>query len=211
MVIFVMRESLQPPPMIADVMADDGISWSRLVTAVVLLGLSVAIGYRTSRDPPRPDAVPQPVHESVVAAVELPPLDATVVAAVEFPPLDPAVVAAPATLSDVSAPAGPSRLKAYAEPRRAGERRHIGRAANRSAVSQGQGARPRRHHVARAGREPGTSRPSVRTRAQVRGEYLRSREVVAALTGEDSGSAYLTRAAARQRAARFEGARSRRR
>lgn len=47
-----MRESLQPPPMIADVMADDGISWSRLVTAIVLLGLSLAIGYRTAREPP---------------------------------------------------------------------------------------------------------------------------------------------------------------
>lgn len=199
MVTFLMRESLQPPPMpmIADVMADDGISWSRLVTAVVLLGLSLAIGYRTSRDP-RPEPVPQPVHESVVAAVELPRLDAT-------------VVDAPAPLPDVAAPASPMRVNTagHAQSRRAVERRHVGRAANRAADRQG--ARPRRNHAALAGREPATTRRSFRSRAQVRGEYLRNREVVAALTGEDSGSAYLTRVAARQRAARLEVARSRRR
>lgn len=43
----------------------------------------------------------------------------------------------------------------------------------------------------------------VLTRAQIVREYLASREQVAALTGEDSGSAWLTRAAARQRTAQW--------
>ena len=61
--------------------------------------------------------------------------------------------------------------------------------------------RPRQHDVALAARESGTIRRSFRTQAQVRREYLRTRNVVAALTGEDSGSDYLMRLAARQRAA----------
>ena len=35
--------------------------------------------------------------------------------------------------------------------------------------------------------------PSTRTRAEVQAEYIASREEVAALTGEDSGSAWLAR------------------
>jgi hypothetical protein len=46
----------------------------------------------------------------------------------------------------------------------------------------------------------------TRRRSEVRGEYIASREQVAALTSEDSGSAYLARLAARQRAARSNGA-----
>lgn len=38
---------------------------------------------------------------------------------------------------------------------------------------------------------------SARSRAEVRAEYMAARDQVAALTGEDSGSAYLTRTAAR--------------
>jgi hypothetical protein len=38
----------------------------------------------------------------------------------------------------------------------------------------------------------------VRTRAQVEREYFRSRDLVAAFTGEHSGSVYLTRVAAEQ-------------
>ena len=41
----------------------------------------------------------------------------------------------------------------------------------------------------------------IRTRSDLRREYLQAREQVAALTSEDSGSAYLTRLAARQSAA----------
>lgn len=193
--MFPMRESLQPPPPLADFMADDGISWARLVTAIVSLGLSLAIGYRTSRDPPRPRAVPQPVPERMVAGVELVPLVQTEVA-----PLPVQSVPSPAA----AAPAGPAR----AEPLRTGEARRAVRAANRSSPGP---LRPRRRHAAVAVREPGAVRRSVRTRAQVQREYPRSRDGVAALTGEDSGSAYLARLAARQRAASLEGAGHRRR
>ncbi|HEY0884643.1 MAG TPA: hypothetical protein VGE20_05150 [Ramlibacter sp.] len=177
--------------------AGDGISWSRLVTAVVLLALSVAIGYRTPRDPPRPEAVPQPVREQVVAAVELAPLD---------PPAGNAFV--PSSTDRPDASGAPLKAAGHADPRRAGERRQMGPAAGGRPASDV--VRPRRHHVARAQSELRTGRRSVRTRAQVRAEYLRHREVVAALTGEDSGSAYLARVAARQRAARLEGAGRRR-
>lgn len=43
------------------------------------------------------------------------------------------------------------------------------------------------------------------TRAEVRAEYLASRDQVAALTGEDSGSAYLARAAGRPVPRRLAG------
>ena len=66
--------------MLPDVTADDGISWMRLVTAIVFLGLSLAIGYRTPADPPRPEDVPQPVSQRVAAGVELAPLEQTIVA-----------------------------------------------------------------------------------------------------------------------------------
>jgi hypothetical protein len=192
-----MRESPPPPPLIADVIAGDGISWSRLVTAVVLLALSVAIGYRTARDPPQPEAVPQPVRERVVAGIDL-------------PPLRPIAAGVPAPVSGSSAPEAGGSLEA---PRHAGhvrvaERDHVAPAAHHSSASRA--LRPRRHHVAHARGELRATERKVRTRAQVRAEYLRHREVVAALTGEDSGSAYLTRVAARQRAARLEGAGRRR-
>lgn len=192
-----MRESLQTPAIPAEFLSEGGLSPLRLVTAIVLLALSLAIGYRSDRDPPPAKAVPQPVRESVVAGVELAPLNPIAVA-----PLPRSNVSTPGSLA-------PAKAGGQAEPRRAGERRQAGRAANRAAA--GQGARPRRHHAALAAREPGASRRAGRTRAQVRAEYLRNREVVAALTGEDSGSAYLMRVAARQRAARLEGAGQRRR
>jgi hypothetical protein len=44
-----------------------------------------------------------------------------------------------------------------------------------------------------------------RTRAQVRGEYLANRDAVHALTGEDSGSAYLTGGEPSARANRLAG------
>lgn len=188
-----MRESLHPAPMLAGGTGDDGISWVRVVTAIVLLALSLAIGTRTARDPPRPGAMPQPVREGVIAGVELLPLAA-------------AVVDVPAS-SDASPTAGLRTSRAARL--RAGEGRQIGRAGNRATASQP--VRPRLHHVALAGRLPRPIRQSGRTRAQVRAEYLRSREAVAALTGEDSGSAYLMRVAARERAARPAGAGHRRR
>ncbi|NKE66562.1 hypothetical protein RAMLITH_12075 [Ramlibacter sp. RBP-2] len=188
-----MRESPPPPALIADVIAGDGISWSRLVTAVVLLALSLAIGHRTARDPPQPKAVPQPVREQIVAAVEL-------------PPLPPAAGAKLAPSSSDWPAASPAQLNAagHAEPVRAGPRGQMSPAADGRPASHV--VRPPRHHATRTGSELRASRRTVRTRAQVRAEYLRNREVVAALTGEDSGSAYLTRVAARQRAARPEGA-----
>lgn len=187
-----MRESQPPPAIPAEFLPGGGTSPLRLVSAVVLLALSLAIGYRSDRDPPPAEAVPQPVRESVVAGVELPPLDSS-------------FAGAPLVLSSVSAPGSLEVVKAAgtAGPSRAGERRQASRAASRATV--GQGARPRRHHAGVAGREPGATRRAVRTRAQVRAEYLRTREVVAALTGEDSGSAYLMRIAARERAARLKG------
>lgn len=193
-----MRESLQPPPIPAEFLYDDGISPVRLVTAIVLLALSLAIGYRSARDPAPPEPAPQPVPDRVVAAVELPPLGSVAVAA----PLPPPDASPPRSLAPVKA-------AAHAEPPRARASRHqISHARNRALASHA--TRSRRHQVVAAAYEPAALRRSVRTRAQVRGEYLRTREVVAALTGEDSGSVYLTRVAARQRAARLEGAGRRR-
>lgn len=187
-----MRETVQPPPLLADAASDDGISSLRVVSAVVLLALSLAIRYRTAQAPP---PVPQPVPERLVAGVDLPPLVPVPVAA-----------GVPAPFSSPSAAAGPEPRQParHADQLRARERPQVARAANRSSGSPG--VRARRHHVAQPGSQPRSSRRSLRTRAQVRAEYLRSRDVVAALTGEDSGSAYLTQLAARRRAARPAGA-----
>lgn len=181
--------------MLADVMPVEDVSWSRLVSAIVLLGLSLAIGYRTGYAPP-PRAVPLPVPERIVAVVDL-------------PPLAPVVVDALAPLADVPAPVEPAALQpaAHADRIRPGEPHQIARASHPSA---GRAMRPRPHRVMHAASQLRPVRPSVRTRAQVRAEYLRSRDVVAALTGEDSGSAYLARVAARQRAARTQGTSHRR-
>lgn len=46
---------------------------------------------------------------------------------------------------------------------------------------------------------------SQRTRADVRAEYLASRDQVAAVTGEDSGSSWLARRAVRQAPTRLAG------
>lgn len=192
-----MRDSPPPsPPLIADVIAGDGISWSRLVTAVVLMALSLAIGHRTGRDPPQPEAVPQPVREQVVAAIELPPRYSAA-----------GDTLLPSWRDRPAASPAPLRAVGHAEPRRAGERDQIGTARGHSAS---RAVRPRARHAARTQSELRTSRRTVRTRAQVRADYLRNREVVAALTGEDSGSIYLTQLAARQRATRLEGAGRRR-
>ncbi len=182
--------------MIADVMADDGISWLRLVTAVVLLALSLAIGQRSERQThPAPKAVPQPVHESVVAEVELVPFAAPDAATTQ--PAASLLETQPSASLPDPAMAAPAPATGPAEPLRRGKARQVDRAAQRPAVSQA--VRLRRQPAALAVRAPPATR--ARTRGQVRSEYLRSREIVAALTGEDSGSAYLARVAARQRAA----------
>lgn len=177
-------------------MPDDGISWFRLVSAVVLLALSLAIGHRTAHAPP-PKAVPQPVLEGIVAGVDL-------------PPLDPVAAEVPAPVPDSSAPEAAASPEApgHADHVRVAERRHVAAAAHHASASRV--LRPRRHQAAHARAHVRAAGRNVRTRAQVRAEYLRHREVVAALTGEDSGSAYLARVAARQRAARLEGAARRR-
>lgn len=190
-----MHEPLPQPPLIADVIADDPLPWARLMSAIVLVGLSLAIGYRSGRAPPPPEAVPQPVQERVVEGAELPPVG---------PPAAAALLPVPAVVAIASV--APSDLAARAELHRPGARSLIGRSGSRP--SGRQVLRPRRDGVA-AGK-PGAIRQTARTRDQVRREYLRSREVVAAFTGEDSGSAYLAQAAARQRAARLAGAGHRR-
>jgi hypothetical protein len=116
------------------------------------------------------------------------------VVSADLAPLDPAVVSGPRTIPDISA-APPFVAPARAEPVRElaprvahGMHRHLW-------VK----TRPR------AGVRVVAHRGLVRTRAQVQSEYVRSRDFVAAFTGEDSGSVYLARVAAERRAALGSG------
>lgn len=172
-----MQEPVHVPSLPPDLVAGADISWARLITGVMLLVLSLVMGYRGMHRPPPPKAEPHPVRNQLVVSADLPPMEAD-------------VVSAPRTIPDISA--APPLAAARAE------RVHELGQRLRSPVHRRWPARARLHRhpnsrmVARSG--------GVRTRAQVKREYFRSRDLVAAFGGEDSGSVYLTRMAGEQRA-----------
>jgi hypothetical protein len=183
-----MREAPKPPPLLADVMPAGGVSWPRVVTAIVLLALSLAIGFRGTRHQPAPKAVPQPVPRHLVAGADLPALQP------EFAPLrgSTGLAAARMVRTEAMQPA---------------IRHPVWHAAARPAARRVAFARREQAPSGHARQRASTAHALTRTRGEVEREYLRARDVVAAFTGEDSGSAYLMRASARERAARFDASR----
>lgn len=178
-----------PPRSAAEVGShDDGLPWVRLITGLAALAmLAVPVGRHVA------GSGTQPIAARVVTAQALPPaqpLPRPVLPSRETE--DGSVDAAPS-----AAPASPSTTEAG--PVAAGLSDRVARAATVPA-----------HHlrrVATTSRRAGAYRQFARTargltRAQVVREYLASREQVAALTGEDSGSVWLTRTRTKQRAMR---------
>jgi hypothetical protein len=175
-----MHEPVHVPTLPPDLVAGADISWARLITGIMLLVLSLVIGWRSTHRPPPPKAVPHPVREQLVVSADL-------------APMEPGAVSGVRTIPDIS-DAPPFVPAARAEPVRELAPR-AGHAAHRVSIKHA------RHHshgdsrlIARAS--------VVRTRADVRREYFRNRDFVAAFGGEDSGSVYLARLAAEHRAAR---------
>jgi hypothetical protein len=174
-----MHEPVRVPTLPPDLMAGADISWARLITGIVLLVLSLVMGYRSAHRPAPPKAEPHPVRNQLVVSADL-------------PPLEPAVVGGVRTIPDISA--APSVVPdTRVEPVREVAPR-LKSAAHRRWPTH---ARLHQHRNSRLVARSG----SARTRAQVEREYFRSRDLVAAFGGEDSGSVYLTRVAAERRGA----------
>jgi hypothetical protein len=176
-----MRERVEVPSLPPDFTSGDGVSWPRLVTGLMLLALSLVMGYRSTHHPPPPKAEPHPVRDQLVVSAELPPLQAELVSG------STTVIRPPAEVAPAEG--------AEPHPSFAGRDEH---ALQRHTLKH---ARLHRHGERRL-----VARTrSIRTRAEVRREYFRDRDFVAAVTGEDSGSVYLTRRAAEQREALGSG------
>jgi hypothetical protein len=179
-----MHEPVRVPTLPPDLVAGADISWARLITGVVLLVLSLVMGYRSAHHPPPPKAEPHPVRNQLVVSADL-------------PPLEPAVVGGVRTIPDISA------VEPFVAANRSESVRELGSRLKSPTHRRWQAhARLHRHPNSRV-----VARNSfVRTRAEVRREYFRDRDFVAAFGGEDSGSVYLSRVAAERRTAHIPGA-----
>jgi hypothetical protein len=174
-----MPEPVRVPSLPPDFLAGDDISWARLITGIVLLVLSLVIGYRSAHHPPPPKAVPHPVRNQLVVSADL-------------PPLEPAVVSGSGEIPDISAVAPLVAADRAESVREAAPR--VGHASHRVLIEQARHHRRGEVHLVAHAR-------FIRTRSDVQREYFRDRDFAAAFGGEDSGSMYLTRMAAEHRAA----------
>jgi hypothetical protein len=180
-----MSEPVRVPTLPPDLVAGADISWARLITGIMLLVLSVVMGYRGIHHPPPPKAVPHPVRQQLVVSADL-------------APMEPAVASGVRTIPDISAVA-PFVPDARAEPDREVAPR-VERVSHRLWIKR---VRHYRHrHALLIARTRYT-----RTRAQIEREYFRDRDFAAAFGGEDSGSVYLSRLAAERREASATGRR----
>jgi hypothetical protein len=176
-----MHEPVHVPTLPPDLVAGADISWARLITGIMLLVLSLVIGWRSTHRPPPPKAVPHPVREQLVVSAEL-------------APMEPGAVSGVRTIPDIS-DAPPFVPAARAEPVREVAPR-VGPAPRRIWIKHARDHRRGEVHLVAHTR-------FIRTRSQVEREYLRDRDFAAAFGGEDSGSVYLMRLASRGREARI--------
>lgn len=175
--------------------AEEGLPWVRLVTGVFIVAVSLMVSWRAGR---LPDPFVAPVAAPTALAAPIVPLQPA--QAEDCPPL---------ALQEPPPPAA-APLKVAAtpiKPVQASRRAHHVRRSTARARAPASVAR--RGPSAVAAVQPARTKLG-RTRAEVRQEYIAAREQVAALTGEDSGSAFLARLAARRVAVptRHAGARS---
>ncbi|HKB54352.1 MAG TPA: hypothetical protein VKD22_10150 [Ramlibacter sp.] len=176
------RGAPQPAPAITA--HADGLPWVRLITGLVALAIfAIPAGRHAGESRTRP------IADRVIAVEALPP--AQPLPRPILPPHESgdAPTAAPAARQGSSTaqarPVAVAQRKAGRVTAAARHRRRIAGTSHQARVDR---------HAARA--------THALTRAQVVREYLAARDQVAALTGEDSGSAWLMRATARRRTAR---------
>jgi len=169
----------------------DGFPWARLVTGVVAVAISMTLGWRAEQWPV--ELAMAPASPSTQAPATDP--DA---------PRAPEVVTAPALPEALPLPPPLPVLVARMPergPAEAPKRHQFQRTASRAKAPSDVMARRKAGRVdsRSAGFTPVARATLNRRRAEVRNEYIAARDQVAALTGEDSGSDYLARMAARQR------------
>ncbi|MEO8653272.1 MAG: hypothetical protein ABI409_04045 [Ramlibacter sp.] len=177
------REHLQPVNGPVGLASPDGFSWARLVTGVFAMAISLAMSWRMGLIPgelarTQTPQAPQAQQEQTATA-DL--LDRR----------EPEIPTVTAQCEALSPPAAPAQVA-------------------RNPTTRPPGVQSKRHPLRRASTQAKAKARSdlfaqrkalTRQRAEVRNEYIAQREQVAALTGEDSGSVYLTRLAARQSSA----------
>ena len=174
------REHLQPVNGPVGLASPDGFSWARLITGVFAMAISLAMTWRMGLIPVELARTQAPQQEpEQTATADL--LDRR----------EPEIATATAQCEALSPPVAPAQVA-------------------RNQTTRPPGAPSKRHPLQRTSTQAKAKLQSdlfaqrkalTRQRSDVRNEYIAQREQVAALTGEDSGSVYLTRQAARQGAA----------
>lgn len=179
------RATQGPPPIPPP--GADGMPWVRLITGLVALAIFAMPAGRHGAE-----WTARPIPDRVISVAALPPLSSQPPA--QLPSSDPDEVApesAPPAARPEQSPARAQPALLFAQPKelraKAASHRWPRAALSRSASGGYTRTASARHRL---------------TRAEVVRDYIRSREQVAALTREDSGSAYLMRVAARHRESR---------
>ena len=191
-----MRETMaigkqfQPEYGLSGVAYADGFPWPRLATGVFAVAISLAMSWRAEPTPVefvRLEA-PQPRQEQLAIADSLDEGETEIVEVRPLREMAPAPTAPPQLESAPAwKPSGAPKPQLQRTAKVQTDRvAHRKAGANRRSGEHEQIAKAR----------------LTRTRAELRNEYIASREQVAALTSEDSGSAYLARQAARRNAER---------
>lgn len=160
------------------------VPWVRLVMAAFVVAITLSMGWRGKRadaEPPRPPEPPP----TLVAAVLVAPAARL---APPVPPREAAVV--PAQVECLPA----------AWPADAPDAAPLERGAPEKKLPPHAARKKRGVNPWPAGRHQVVPVRLTRERAELRDEYIAARDQVAAFTGEDSGSVYLARAAARRNA-----------
>jgi hypothetical protein len=174
--------------------SSNGLPSGRLVTGLFAMAISLAMGWRagpTAVELARTEAPPPKQQEATVDRIDR---------------QEPEPVKAKTLHESISQPAAPAQVERTAARRPPGspkQRHQLQRTTTHAKVQFHLSAQRK------AGADPWAIDYNpiaharlTRRRSEVRSEYIAAREQVAALASEDSGSAYLTRQAARQSAAR---------
>jgi len=178
--------------------SSDGFPRARLVIGIFAVAVSFGMSWRIAPTPADLPfaAIVQPIRDQLVTPVALEPLAPEIEEAV--PPRN--TLSGPATAPPVAAQAARPRARSQlASIKRHQLRRIASRAPARSEHLAGRKAQL---NLLPARYKPVVHVRVTRKASDPRREYIAAREQVAALTGEDSGSAYLARVAARQNASR---------
>lgn len=178
--------------------SSDGFPRARLVIGIFAVAISFGMSWRIAPTPADLPfaAIVQPIREQAITPVALEPLAPEVEEAAQPRNTFSGPAASPQVAAQAARPRARSQLASV-------KRHQLQRIASRAPA--------RSEHLARRKAQlnllPARYKPVVHVRVtrkapDPRREYIAAREQVAAFTGEDSGSAYLARMAARQNAAR---------